>query len=68
MPRIPNGRPRGPRPRGPKAATERVTVRFSPAEMDTIRDAAEHYGQPVALYVADAALMKALHRKNPSGK
>jgi uncharacterized protein (DUF1778 family) len=64
MPRIPNGLPRGPKPRGPKAATERITVRFSVKEMDAVRDAAEYFGQTVALYVADAAVMRA---REPSG-
>lgn len=59
MPRIPTGQPRGPKPRGPQAATERVTVRFSEKEVRAIRAAAEHYGQPLALYVADCALLRA---------
>ena len=59
MPRIPTGQPRGPKPRGVHAATERVTVRFSERELRAIQTAAEHYGQSVAVYVADCALLRA---------
>ena len=59
MPRTPTGQPRGPRPRGVHAATERITVRFSEREMRAIQTAARHRGQSVAVYVADSALMRA---------
>lgn len=66
MPRIPTGQPRGPKPRGVHAATERVTVRFSEREMRAIRAAAEHCAQSVAVYVADTALLRALALANAS--
>jgi len=59
MPRIPTGQPRGPKPRGVQAATERITVRFSQREMSAICAAAKYCGQTVALYVADCAMLRA---------
>ncbi len=59
MPRNPTGQPRGPRPRGVHAATERITVRFSERELRAVQAAAQHYSQSVAVYVADCALLRA---------
>ena len=63
MPRIPTGQPRGPKPRGAQAATERITVRFSVKEMEAVRDAAEQQAMTIAVYIADAAVTRAYNRR-----
>ena len=51
----PTGKPRGRPARGDSAATERITVRFTPAALADVTGAANARGVTIAEFVASAA-------------